>query len=392
MSLKEERGNKMDGIIKFISNLFGMFFMPVGVKNDSTEDYQSQCSSAKEDIKSNFVHLGSSSSTRYAMVNAPIQNISPPINTPTLNPWAEINCPRTKAAKVSLPTSYNAFDKLVRFTINILLQIKKFVKYFRMKKIACPLFRSAIICVCLLLSAFHSLLSTRYLLLSPLYAEEVDIKTKLKELKHKDPAVRMQAVEHLGQAKAKEAILPISDALRKEKNKEVKLIMIDGLGNISDEKAAPVLKEHLNSEDREIKGSAACALAKLGQAEAIPVLEEIILNQEEKQGMRSYAVRSLTGIKTKESVAVLGKALTDEDKVIRLQTVVSLANIGGEEVISLLREALKDKEADVRLTTVNALAYLGNEEAYTTIKLALRDSEPEIVKRVEEILKKAGKE
>lgn len=51
-----------------------MFFTPVRVKNNCTEDHYGQCSSPEKDIQSKFVHLGSSSSIRYAITNAVIQN------------------------------------------------------------------------------------------------------------------------------------------------------------------------------------------------------------------------------------------------------------------------------------------------------------------------------
>ncbi len=90
-----------------------VFFIPVRIKDNSNKNYQNQCSTAKKNIQTEFIHLPSSSSTIYAAMNVTIQNINPPTKTPVLKPREEINCPTTNPANVSFPTAYNAFDKLV---------------------------------------------------------------------------------------------------------------------------------------------------------------------------------------------------------------------------------------------------------------------------------------
>jgi hypothetical protein len=108
----------IDNVLLFTWCL-AMFFFPVLVKNYAC---CYQCKNKNTNHQNVIAHF-CSSSTRYVAINVPIQNINAPINTLTLSPSSDRNCPSTIAAKVNLPTSYKAFDKLARSIARIIQQM-----------------------------------------------------------------------------------------------------------------------------------------------------------------------------------------------------------------------------------------------------------------------------
>lgn len=163
----------------------------------------------------------------------------------------------------------------------------------------------------------------------------------------KNVRVKQHLIDTLIIIKDKEAGGIIADALIKEKSKDLRLQMINALGNLEDENAVNILRELLESKEIEERLYAASSLAKMGDAFGIDVLEEIALDKDERRGRRSLAIRSLGEIKDKKAIDILEKILEEDDFALRLQAVVSLWNINTEEALALVEQMISDPDERV---------------------------------------------
>lgn len=180
-----------------------------------------------------------------------------------------------------------------------------------------------------------------------LYAQEIDVKTKIKELNHSKASIRAQAVIELTKAgKNKKSVEALVDRLKIEKDVNVRNAIYEALGNIGDKEAVPVLTEKVKTENnKNIKPMAVLALGKLQDESSVAVLREIFLNGDESIEVRLQAANALTYIPTEASVKVLEEGLKSENPTIRLQAVCSLATFSSDILIKERRELIR-KQAE----------------------------------------------
>ena len=121
--------------------------------------------------------------------------------------------------------------------------------------------------------------------------------------------------------------------------------------------AVPVLIESLDSNDREVRGSACYALGKIGAAaaEAVPALEKKL--QELDGASRTAFVWALLQIRPGDpqleakAVPLLVEALNHEQELVRVEAATALGEIASAatpEVIAKLKE-LAEKDTDDRV-------------------------------------------
>ncbi|PKM99443.1 MAG: hypothetical protein CVU78_06310 [Elusimicrobia bacterium HGW-Elusimicrobia-2] len=184
---------------------------------------------------------------------------------------------------------------------------------------------------------------------------EIKADQAVKKLKGSNSAERGRAADELMQMDKKRGVSEIKTALKKEKDDQAKKNMLNALGNSGDAEAIPDVKEHLSSGDRGVRLYAACALAALGDDSGLGELETVITDAGESRGRRSFAIRSLGGIKTDAAVAVLENVLKDGDFAIRLQAVSSLGKIGTSRALNTVKGMAGDKDERVRDAAGNIL-------------------------------------
>jgi len=205
---------------KVLRGLFVLFFFPFRKVNNCAENQSSKNPDDKD--KNKFVQ-GYSPPLKNVPIAKNSTNKRPPViaigqeNFSGTAMLAIINVMKTAWAKLRKTLDRPSLCRRLNFINLILIKIRNFVKYFGMKKVAylvgrqaCPLFLSVVISVCLFcvlcgFSAFSA------------FAQEIDVKTKIKEwfgipfgpssgrgftipsevegLKHKDPAVRILAIQ-----------------------------------------------------------------------------------------------------------------------------------------------------------------------------------------------------
>src|SRR5262245_30148545 len=152
----------------------------------------------------------------------------------------------------------------------------------------------------------------------------------LKQLDHKDPEVRAQAMMELGELgpKAAPAVKRLVAALA-EKNDDVRL-------------------------------NAALALGKIGKAAVAPLVPLLKSSDEE---VRFYAVWALGSVGPEAAAAAkdIIRVLADKSDAVRRKAAYALGRIGGdnETVIDELAATLHDRDEDVRAAAAEALVKHG---------------------------------
>jgi HEAT repeat protein len=185
-------------------------------------------------------------------------------------------------------------------------------------------------------------------------------------------------------------------------NNQVALEAISGLGKLQDRSATSVLIEKLGSpeypEERKsqlilalgelrdpdsiealialVKDTnenhvwrlyAADALAKIGDARAIPVLKDLLAEKDALS--RTYAASALSRFDVSEVFAELIQGLRDDNWKVRIECAKALARplppAGAAEAVAILSyKAEKDPVSQVRIEAIAALSAIGGDDSY----------------------------
>jgi HEAT repeat protein len=148
-------------------------------------------------------------------------------------------------------------------------------------------------------------------------SEETDARVRLFEARDRgdvaylldalrDPRDRFLAARFLGELKAREAVRPLTQLLR--------------------------------AGDRATRSSAAEALAKIGEAEAVPELIER-LRQEEDVVPRTFAITALGKLGDERALKPLCDLLADDDVLVRQSAADALGVLGHPDAVEPLRQA-----------------------------------------------------
>jgi hypothetical protein len=330
-------------------DFFRMFFFPIRIKNKSADSQGDNNTHQKDECK--FIHLYSPLFKKVPMIRNAMNNIVPTIignqeNFSGAAMLAMINATKTACAKFKQILANPSFCRRLNFIDLILSQIRNFVKKFS------PI---------LLLFTLHLTLYT------DVYAQEIDVKTKIKELKDKDPVVRMLAVKELGKARKKEAVPKLMESLKTDKNSDVRASAAEALAYVGDHSVISDIITQVSKEtEAKVKFSAITSLGYLGDESVVPTLKQFFLNKDENLGVRLRAGDALGNFPSEAALESLKEMLTNEDSKIRCQSIVSLGNIPDyrtEEKIKLLRNSAEnDPDENVRKTARFVLRKFGVEK------------------------------
>jgi HEAT repeat protein len=121
-----------------------------------------------------------------------------------------------------------------------------------------------------------------------------------------------------------------------------------------------------------IRSHAADALGRLGDTRAVPYLSE--LAQDPEPDARHSAVGALGELKARGAAPIMRRCLRDPVAIVRMVAAESLGRVGDAESIPDLREVLDaDPNAEVRLAAAQALVDLGDRRVYGRLEQALND-------------------
>jgi len=219
---------------------------------------------------------------------------------------------------------------------------------------------------------------------SPLFQKKPDVETLrhrkdihalIQALRYNDFEVQTSAAQALGTL-GTDAINELIRSL-KDKDREVRLGIIEALSVIKDQQTVPPLVELLNDTSSEVRWETAIALGEIGGPEIISPLIKGLRDPDKYVRYGAASALSKTGwhpasdeerafyyVGMQEweavkdcgpaAISALSLVLHDQDSGVRIQAVGILGSIGDKKAIPALMQSLRDENADVRWKAVLA--------------------------------------
>lgn len=122
-------------------------------------------------------------------------------------------------------------------------------------------------------------------------------------------------------------------------------------------------------DDPRIRQYLTLVLGKLGDARAVPVLEEAL--HDPIVETRIYSLIALAELRDAASVPAVIAATKDEDKDVRKTAVYALGEMDDPRGVPILDEALNDPVADIRFNAALALSRHGDPKAEPVLRAML---------------------
>ncbi len=146
---------------------------------------------------------------------------------------------------------------------------------------------------------------------------------------------------------------------------------IKALGKADKEKYTKKLRTMYEEagDNRARKSAALEAIGELEAEGAIPLLEKIVLDEDEEKGLRWKACVALGNIGTDEALEVIIKTLEENDPRLRQFAVQALGKFSEtEEIRKSLIQALKDNSWRVRVEAARSIGEIGSGAAVDILK------------------------
>jgi bilin biosynthesis protein len=154
----------------------------------------------------------------------------------------------------------------------------------------------------------------------------------------------------------------------------------------------PLLAAFLNDEDTVVKGSAAGALARIGES-AVPALLDILASPNHPEDIKGHAAWALAFMGS-EAEGHLYQALNVSSLDVRCAVIGALGHVAQEKAeekpCQLLISALTDPEAVIRTEAASALGQVNYPPALPHLLLATQDSDLDVRKAAINSLGKIG--
>jgi HEAT repeat protein len=160
---------------------------------------------------------------------------------------------------------------------------------------------------------------------------------------------------------------------------ELRVVCVDILGEIKDDRAVPVIISTLTENRMTMRYNAARALGNIGDKKAAPALIKLLDDKEWQ--VRFYAVEALGKIGDKSAVNPIADIMTkDANKEVRLAAIKSLDQVDGKNQYKSVIECFSDPEPNIRSYAVELSAKWNIEEALPLITSMLKDDRSNVVR------------
>jgi len=223
--------------------------------------------------------------------------------------------------------------------------------------------------------------------------QQKDIPALIRALRYNDFEVQTSAAQALGSL-GNEGINRLILAL-KDKDRDVRLGIIEALSVIRDQRAVPPLIELLNDTSSEVRWETTIALGEIGGPDVISPLKNALRDPDKyvRYGAASallktgwnpvsdeerafYYVGMQEWQKVKDcgpaAISALSLVLQDPDSSVRIEAIEVLGLIGDKKAIPALMQSLRDGNADVRWKAVLASPKCGISIMHLPRGLSLR--------------------
>lgn len=185
----------------------------------------------------------------------------------------------------------------------------------------------------------------------------------LAALTARDKDIRLGVIEALGEIRDPRAVPPLI-ALLSDKDNEVRWEAALALGEIADPAALGRLEAGLQDPDRYVRYGSAIALEKMGWSPDSAGRYAFLL-----AGKQEWDALAGMG---REAIPALDVAAKDQDSSVRLMAVKTLGRIGEGKAIPILYRAIRDPDDRVRWEGVMASQKCGISARYLPRALARR--------------------
>jgi len=198
--------------------------------------------------------------------------------------------------------------------------------------------------------------------------EKKDFRSLISALRHPDLEVQWEAAEALG-ALGEEGMDHLLWALN-SRHKDIRLGVIEALGEIKDPRALSPLADQLDDSSNEIRWEAALALGEIGDPEAISHLVEALRDVD--RYVRYGAALSLQKLGWRPASEIeagyLYTGLQDWDRLIAI----------GDSAVPAIENTMNDPDRSIRLLAVHCMGEIGSQKAIPALYGALRDPDEEV--------------
>ena len=200
-----------------------------------------------------------------------------------------------------------------------------------------------------------------------------------------DPRVREAAAEALGQIDSPRAVPGLIAALGSEKVSAVRAKIAWALGEIDDARAVEALGAAVRDPDAEVRRQVVWALGELESPAAVPLLIPALKDADVET--RKHAAEALGEIASKDAIEALIPVTKDADAEVRKEAVSALGNIEDKRALPALEAAVRDANVEVRRQAVEAIGQLDDlKSAPAALIAALKDEDHEVRKSAAEAL------
>ncbi|MDD3627406.1 MAG: HEAT repeat domain-containing protein [bacterium] len=181
----------------------------------------------------------------------------------------------------------------------------------------------------------------------------------------------------IGQIGDKRGFEPLHDVLKETNDTHRKSAIIIGLGLMGDKRAIPILKKELKeSKNIIIQIHAAGSLGRLGNKEGFSTVLKYLKSKDIEE--KTNAIQAIGIIGDKQAVPILEEILTDPNEKYKSQVLLSLKqiefkNLTEEEKVPFLADCLKNKESMIKIWAVKELGKDGSPQAIEELKKSTED-------------------
>jgi HEAT repeat protein len=198
----------------------------------------------------------------------------------------------------------------------------------------------------------------------------------VKELNHKESAVRLHCIRAIGKIGSRVAVIELTRSLESE-DSQVQAWAAWALGEIDSKPAASALIKALNHKTSGVRAWAVWALGKINPKTAVPALIQALKHQDSEVRWRAAVNCGKIGVS--EVVPGLLNALRDENHLVRARAAAALGKIGDRDAVPRLVELLHDPDSyAVSLRAAEALGQIGTEKAVAGLLQALNHQDSDV--------------
>lgn len=199
-----------------------------------------------------------------------------------------------------------------------------------------------------------------------------------------EPRIRSYCVNALGNLRITDAGPALSSALDREKDENVKRLIVFAIGEIGGSSSAKTLAQAVTNETPSLRADIAKALGDIKTPEARSALIDLLADNNVK--VRASAAASLGNLRDPAALGPLTKALKDRSVLVRRPASEALIYIADSSSIKALVDALGDSDSVVGENATEALIRVNDLDCVQDLISSLESARPAQRERVVTVL------